>query len=79
MHLENSHGLSTLIVLYTYIICSDELLLQEDGPDVGSMVSEFTNIMRISHPPDPAVPVAGMGRFNNTYQTHMNSHIPNQR
>ncbi|XP_026406272.1 dual specificity protein kinase YAK1 homolog [Papaver somniferum] len=58
---------------------SEELLLQEDGPDVGSMVSEFTNIMRISHPPDPAVPVAGMGRFNNTYQTHMNSHIPNQR
>ncbi|KAI3924527.1 hypothetical protein MKX01_037967, partial [Papaver californicum] len=56
----------------------DELLLQEDGSDVGSMVFEFTNATHISHPPDPAVPVAGMGRFMNTYQTHMNSHIPNQ-
>ncbi|OVA18381.1 Protein kinase domain [Macleaya cordata] len=58
---------------------SDELLLQEDGSDMGSMASDFTNMMRISHSLDPAVPVAGIGRFNHTYQPHINSHLSNQR
>ncbi|XP_019054412.1 PREDICTED: probable serine/threonine-protein kinase yakA isoform X2 [Nelumbo nucifera] len=48
---------------------SDELLLQEDGSDLSSVTSEFSNGLHLCHASDSAVPMTGVGRF---------SHNPNQ-
>lgn len=59
---------------------SDELLLEEEGSDMGSITSEFANGMHISHNLNFSVPTAGVGRPNHAgYQAQTNLHITNQR